>query len=328
MMKKLHACVESHTYSTIYAYNECMITRHERGNVVWVDIESPTRQELHEVMREFDIDGRIEEEIASSTPYPILVSSPKYHYAILHFPASDPTGGAKSQEIDFIVGKKFLITARYEAIHSIHNLHKVFEAEELLGISKTKSSGDVLLERILRRLYGAIREEVEIIGRQLDRIEHDIFGGKERETMRTISEVNRVLLRFDMMIKRHEENLSSLLQELSAPTFFGKSFADSAAHIEAEREHVASLISSYREIAAELRDTNDSLLSASQNEVMKTLTVITFIILPLTLIASVFQMRVPGLPLTNDPNAFWIIIGLDVVVTGLLVLYTKLRHWL
>jgi magnesium transporter len=278
-------------------------------------------------MHEFNIDGRIEEEIANTTPYPIVVSSPSYHYMVLHFPASEPTGGAKSQEIDFIVGKKFLITTRYEPINSIHGLHKVFEAEELLGLNGTSSS-EQLLERIMRRLYGAIREEVELLGTHLERVEHDIFNGKERETMREISEVNRILLRFDTMIRRHEENIGLLLEELSSPTFFGKSFKESAVHIDAEREHVASLVASYREVASELRDTNDSLLSASQNEVMKTLTVISFIILPLTLIASLFQMRVPGLPLLNDPNAFWIILFIDLVVTVLLVWYTKLRHWL
>ena len=304
-----------------------MITRHERGKVVWVDLESPTRSELSAVMHEFGIDGRIEEEIATTTPYPIVVTSATYHYAILHFPASEPTGGAKSQEIDFIIGKKFLITARYEAINSIHNLHKVFEAEELLGLTE-KASGDILLERIMRRLYGAIREEVETFGNHLDRVEHDIFNGKERETMREISEVNRVLLRFDMMIKRHEENLTLLLKELSAPNFFGKTFVESAVHIEAEREHVASLISSYREIASELRDTNDSLLSASQNEVMKTLTVVTFIILPLTLISSYFAIQVPGIPLAHDPNAFWIIVIGSVLLSVVLVLYTRHKKWL
>ncbi|MDR3546907.1 MAG: CorA family divalent cation transporter [Candidatus Pacebacteria bacterium] len=304
-----------------------MITRHARGKIVWVDLESPTRQELREVMHEFGIDGRIEDEIATSTPYPLVVSSSKYHYVILHFPAPEPTGGAKSQEVDFIVGKKFLITTRYEAINSIHSLHRVFEAEELLGLTSAQSSEEIF-ERIMRRLYGAIREEVELISLRLERIEHDIFEGKERETVRTISEVNRTLLRFDTMIKRHEENLDMLLKELAAPGFFGSSFVENAAHINGERDHVASLIASCREVAAELRDTNDSLLSASQNEVMKTLTVITFIILPLTLITSLFQMNTPGIPLMTNPDAFWIVVLLGLVVTGLLVWYTKRRNWL
>lgn len=279
-------------------------------------------------MQEFGIDARIEEEIINVTSYPIVVSSNAYLYLILHFPASDPTGGARNQEVDFIVGKNFLITARYEIIESIHNLHKVFESEELLGLPPSDQHIDALLERVLRRLYAALREEVETIGRRLERIEEDIFGGKERETVRVISEVNRVLLRFDTTIGRHAESLSSLLSELSLPSFFGRPFMAHAARIDAEREHVASLISSYRDVAAELRDTNDSLLSASQNEVMKTLTVITFIILPLTLLSSLFQIDAPDRPLINNPHEFWTIVTLSVVITTCLVLFSKLKRWL
>ena len=305
-----------------------MISRHTRGHIHWVDLESPTRQELQEIMREFKIDARIEEEIVTETPYPIVVSSKNYLYIVLHFPTSDPNGGAKNQEIDFIIGKHFLITARYETINSIHNLHKVFEAEELLGLPITTEHADALLERVLRRMYAALREDVEIIGNSLGRIEKDIFGGKERRTVRVISDVNRVLLRFDMTIGRHAESLSSLLAELSLPTFFGKEFLDRSAHIDAEREHVASLITAYREVAAELRDTNDSLLSASQNEVMKNLTVITAIVLPLTLLTSLFQMNVGDVPLAENPNAFWIISGIDLVLVVLLVAFSKYKKWL
>ena len=214
-----------------------MINRHTRGHIHWVDMESPTREELKSVMQEFGIDARIEEEIVTETPYPIVVSSKDYLYLVLHFPASDPNGGAKNQEIDFIIGKHFLITARYETIDSIHNLHKVFEAEELLGLPVSTDHADALLERVLRRLYGALREDVELIGKKLDKIEADIFGDKERKTLRVISEVNRVLLRFDMTIGRHAESLSSLLAELSLPSFFGKEFLERSTHIEAEREH-------------------------------------------------------------------------------------------
>ncbi len=305
-----------------------MVTRHTRGKIHWVDLESPTQAELQEIMHEFGIDARIEQEIITATPYPIVVSSKDYLYMVLHFPATDPRGGAKNQEIDFIVGKHFMITARYETIGSLHNLHKVFEAEELLGLPANSSLADALLERVLRRLYAALREEVETIGRKLERIEEDIFGGKERETVRIISEVNRVLLRFDMTLGRHAESLTSLLSELSLSQFFGKEFMARAAHIDAEREHAASLIDAYREVAAELRDTNDSLLSASQNEVMKTLTTITVIVLPLSLIIALFQMNVIDAPLAQDPHGFWIItISITVLTLGF-VIFAKHKNWL
>jgi magnesium transporter len=305
-----------------------MVTRHDRGKITWIDLQSPSREELSNVMAEFGIDARIEEEASHKTPYPIVVSSLNYLYLILHFPTVEQGGGTKTQEVDFIVGKKFLITVQHDMIRSLHSLHKMFETEELIGIKHKSDTADALIERVLRHLYGALREEVEMIGKRLDSIESDIFGGKERKTMRTISDVNRILLRFDMTLGRHAESLTSLLSELSLPAFFGKGFMLRAAHIDAEREHVATLVASYREIAAELRDTNDSLLYASQNEVMKTLTVITFTILPVTLITSLFQMNVIDTPLRSNPYAFWIIIGAMLVIMATMISFARHRKWL
>lgn len=305
-----------------------MIFRHDRAGVTWVDIESPTEGELASVMQEFQIDPRIEEEIISPTAYPLFIPFEKYVYMVLHFPTALPGGGTKNQEIDFIVSDDFIITARYEVIDPIHNLHKVFEAEELLGMPAGGKKEQVLLERIFRRLYGALGAEVEEAARQLEVIERDIFSGKERATVRAISQVGRTLLRFETTLARHEEPLSAFVNELSSPAFFGKAFAELGARIRAEREHAVNLVASYRAVARELRDTNDSLLSSSQNEVMKTLTVVTFIVLPLTLIAAVFQMNVPGAPLMDNPHAFWIILACMIAISTTFGVVTIRRGWL
>src|SRR5689334_6203544 len=125
-----------------------MITRHERGGLTWVDLESPTREELRAVVDEFHIEAQVEEEIISPTPYPLFLASPEYAYLILHFPTAEIKGGARNQEIDIIAGKNFLITARYEVVGSILTLHKAFEAEELLGIP-SDGGGAALVERLL-----------------------------------------------------------------------------------------------------------------------------------------------------------------------------------
>lgn len=307
-----------------------MITRHERGKVTWIDMESPSEDEVRDVMREYSVDDRVEAEILSPTPYPIVVSFPTYLYMILHFPTAEVSGGAKSQEIDFIVGKEFIITARYEVIESIHNLHKVFEAEELIGLPFRETNTSMLLERILRRLYGAIRQEAEHAATLLDSIERDIFAGKERQTVRTISESNRVLLRFERTLSRHAESLGTFLEELSTPAFFGRSFKPHAAHIVALRDHVAAQVASYRAVATELRQTNDSLLSSEQNEVMKTLTIMTFITFPPILIGSLFGMNLSPsfIPIVDHPDAFWIIIALMIISSTIVYSFFRLKRWL
>lgn len=305
-----------------------MITRHARGKTVWVDLEGPTEDEIRDVMREFDIDERIHEEISTPTPYPLSIAFPGYSYLILHFPISGSEDGTRSQEVDFIVGKNFLITARYETIESLHNLHKVLEAEELLGLPERSGRTAELLARVIGRLYASISEEIEHAGKRLERIERDIFAGKEQAAVRTISEAGRILLRFETALARHKEPLADFLAALSTPTFFGSNFEEPAAHIEARRIHAASLVASYRAIAQELRVTNDSLLSASQNQVTKTLTVMAFTALPLTLIASVFGMNVEAMPIVHGPNGFVIILGIMAGAALTLYTYFKLRRWL
>lgn len=291
-------------------------------------MESPTRQELQDVVQEFGIDARIEEEIISPTPYPLVVASERYLYLILHFPTTDPRGGAKNQEIDFIVGKDFMITARYEVIDSIHNLHKVFEAEELLGLPEREADAEGLLERVMRHLYAALREETEQIARMLERIESDIFSGKERETVFNLSKVSRVLLRFDTTLARHGDSLTTFLNELAEPAFFGKAFKEHIAHVEAERAHAASLVASYRAVTNELRKTNDSLLSTKQNDIVTRLTILAFATFPLTVIAGIFSMSTDSLPFVHSPYGFYIILGIMALSVLTFVSYFRFRKWL
>jgi magnesium transporter len=304
-----------------------MLTRHERNGMTWVDLESPTREELALVMAEFGIDDRIEDEIISPTPYPLVAVAPSYVYLILHFPTTDPRDGARSQEIDFVVGLDFLITVRYELVSTIHTLHRVFESETLVGASRCANPAE-MLERLLRQLYGAVTEQVESVGRTLERIEGDIFSGRERATVRSISLASRVLLRFDIALSRHREPLGEFLAELGSDRFFGASFKVRADRIEAERAHAASISSSYRAVLVELRRTNDSLLSTSQNEVMKRLTIMAFVTFPLTLIAAVFGMNTSYLPIVGRAGDFWYIFALMISLTTCFFLFFKQKKWL
>lgn len=305
-----------------------MITRQVCGKTVWIDIESPSYEDLTAVMDEFDIESRIVEEITTPTPYPLSLSFDEYAYLILHFPTADSTDGTRVQEVDFIVGKDFIITARYEVIEPIHGLHKVFESEELLGVGGRCTETHQVLARIIGKLYGGIGEEVEIIARKLERIERDIFSGKEQSAVRTISEAGRTLLRFETALSRHKNPLSDFLEALARPGFFGKKFAEHHARIEARRADAMERVMSYRAVAEALRTTNDSLLSASQNQITKTLTVVAFIALPLTLIASTFGMNANPMPLVNEPHGFSILVGI-MALTGIgLYLFFRIKRWL
>lgn len=280
------------------------------------------------MIEEFDIDNRVKEEMLAPTPYPLSIAFPGYNYLILHFPTTDDKDGTRSQEVDFIAGRNFFITARYEAIGPLHNLHKVFESEELLGYAGKCTQTGQVLERILCKMYEAISDEIDLAARKLERIERDIFSGNEERAVRTISETGRALLRFETALARHREPLSDFLAALGTPAFFGMTFDEHAARIEGRRAHAAAMVSSYRDVANELRLTNDSMLSATQNQITRTLTVVAFIAMPLTLIASIFGMNTPTMPLVEHTYGFWIILGLMGLAAIALYLFFRSKRWL
>lgn len=307
-----------------------MIFRYTYRGGVWVDLEKPTPEEIRQIAREFSISERLEAELLFPTPAPLAAGDEQMALLVLHFPAHDTDGqGAKSQEIDFIVGTRFIVTVRYEVIVPLHHLKKVLETQELVGEQEDLST-DVLLEILFAHLYTAVRDHSGHTAENLARVERDMFNGHEQRTVRAISSFSREFLHLEAALANQEEPLLRFLQALQARGFFGPSFAERIARIVAERMQIAHLVRTYRAVATELRETNNALLETRQNEIMKTLTLITVIVLPLELIAFIFTMDAPGTPLLDPghPNAFWIIMAMMLGAVGLTLIYFIRKRWI
>lgn len=305
-----------------------MIFRHEYKSGVWVDLEQPTAEEIQKTASEFSIGERIVKEVFSPTPSPLIARDGNIVLLVLHFPShGTEDGDTKNQEIDFIVGKNFIVTVRYEIVVPLHHLKKLLEAQELVA-GRTPITTDVLLEILFAHLYASARDHNNHIANHLEAIERDMFAGRERMTVRLISSVSREFLHMESALANHEGPLVRLLKVLSQSEFFGDSFNDRADRIIAERFQIAQLIKTHRAITAELRETNMALLEAHQNEIMKTLTIVNFIFLPLGLISWTFAMRTEGMPIVDSPYAFWIVLAIMFCVTTLLITFFIKKRWL
>jgi magnesium transporter len=306
-----------------------MLFRYNYHGGVWVDLEHPTEEEVRSVAKEFGVSERLEIELFSPTPSPLVASDNTLAFLVLHFPTHgvEDEGEIRDQEVDLVVGSNFIITVRYEVVEPIHHLQKLLETKKLIA-PKEELSTDILLEILFAHLYTSVRNHTTHVSNHLGRIEHDMFTGHEKSTVRLISTVSRELLHIEAALANQEEPLNRFLKNLSARGFFGPSFKERAERMLADHLQVAHLITTYRAVATELRETNASLLEARQNEIMQTLTVVTFIFLPLELITFVFGMHALGTPLEQNPNAFWIIGGTMFVVGISITLFLRRKRWL
>lgn len=303
-----------------------MINRYEYEGIIWIDIENPTADEIAEVGQEFNLGLLLRQELLAPTIKPRVDLYPDIVYTLLHFPARRHTHNAQeSQEVDFVIGKHFIITVHYDTIDALVDFARSFEAAMLLKRSTGKfHSGHVLLE-LTQRLYQEVEYELDSLEDSVTAIETAIFSGHEKDMVLAISRVTRELIDQKRTLSMHAEVLASL--EQATTTLFGEHFTEylrgvSAFHYRAHQRALAMM-----DIVTELRKTNDSLLTTRQNEITKNLTIMAFITFPLSVVAAVFGMNTEHTPIVGSPNGFWIITGAMVVLTAVFFIYFKIKKW-
>lgn len=288
-----------------------MITTHKYKNLTWVDLENPTVEDVKTLMPQYGIPPIVADELLKPTARPRADIYSNIIYLILHFPLYD-IGRKVSEpcEVDFILGKNFIITAHYKSILPLHELVKVFEVGVLLKESHFAKSVGRLMFLITKKLYDYALRQLEHVHGKISEIEDRMFTDQEKEMVKEISYVQRDVLEFQRAIHAHGSVLKSLYETDEKMT--GKDFTHYLNNMIAELSRVENLLDNSKETIELLRDTNDSLLSSRTNEIMKKLTSVTLITFPMMFVLAIFSTSVDSFPFMNFPGSFWIILFLAI----------------
>ncbi len=303
-----------------------MHSRYEHKGFIWVDLESPSRDEVHDVMDQFGIAPLIAEELLLPSTKPRVEFGAEYAYLVLHFPALRHSHTTHEQEIDFVVGRNFLVTTHYDTIDPLHKFSKVFEVNSLLENSNLGDHAGYLLFYMLKNLYQAVEHEVEYVLHDLSSIEEHIFSGHEVKMVEGISRSARDLLSLRQRIEPHREILRDF--EAGAAQLFGAEFAPYLRKISDDYYRVHNHIMRATESLHELRETNNSLLTTKQNETMRVLTIMALLTFPLALFVAIFDINATSNPIIGLPYDFWIIVGAVVGIGVGMLWYFKHKKWL
>lgn len=306
-----------------------MLHKHTYKNLTWIDLETPTVEEVRQITLDFDIDPVVANELLFPTLRPHTERYENHLYLVLHFPTvhkEDSSIINPEQEVDFIIGRDFIITTHYEELETFMEFRKIFELNTVLSEGHlTDNPFDIFL-LLTDRLYKTVDLEIDSIRSTLEYIEGGIFSGKEHEMVVAISRAGRDILNLKQALDPHQDILSSL-QSLTTE-FIGKEYVARVQLIENKYYRSRKHVTSIWQTLIELRETNNSLLTTKQNEVMKIFTILAFVTFPLSLFASIFGMNTVHTPFIGDPYDFWIVIGMMGVATFFMFLFFKHKHWL
>jgi magnesium transporter len=301
-----------------------MITTYSQNDQKWMDISSPTKDELDTLIMDQNLDPLIAKDLSSPTPKQYVKSFHNSIYTVLHIPVFiHKTGESLEQEIDFVISKDSLITTRYDHIDPLHHFAKELEVEEILN---KKDKVPHLFFGLMKNIYKFLFDEIEYIKDTTKNIEKRIFSGKEKHLVFEISVVGRNLLTFERNISSQKALLDSL-KEFGSKNF-GEDFERELQTTVTEWERLIFDIKNTRNILDELRETNNSILSTKQNEIMKIFTILAFVTFPLSLIASIFGMNTEIIPLVGLPHDFWIVMAIMTMMSIAMFIYFKYKKWI
>ena len=304
----------------------CMLTRYVRKEVTWIDCVSPSSGEVRSLIQEFGIDPLIAEEFLLPSYKSKVERHGDHLYVILHFPVLHGAQRHPEQEIDFLIGKNFLITTRYETVDPLHSFAKAFEVDTVLGRDSATHHGGHLFVSMTQNLYQALLNECDTIHKRLWNIEEHIFRGDERRMVAKLSQVGRTIHDFKQSLAPHREMLLSF--DPASTRMFGAEFSYHVRTLVNAYERVDRTLANLHDSLSELRETNNSLLSAKQNEIMKEFTVLAFVFLPLTFISGLFGMNTMNNPVVGNTFDFWIVLGGMLCISFGFFLYFKRKGWL
>ncbi len=306
-----------------------MVNINKYKNLSWIDASSPTKDELSSLINEYSLHPLIGEELFSPTRKPKIEIYDNYIFLALHIPIHESVNKkriVKSKEIDFVIGKDFIITSHDEIIEPLHGFSKIFETNSILDKKGIGNHAGIIFFYIMKRLYEYMINNLENIKDSLIESEKHIFNGHERKMVENLSLISRELIDFKQITHLHKEIIESLSE--IPKDFFDKDFNYFVDDLKHSYSSIHNLIISNKELLSDLRETNDSLLSTKQNDSLRLFSILAFVTFPLALLLDIFSLPTSHTPIIGLAYDWEILTGTVIVLAIAMFTYFKKKEWL
>jgi len=299
----------------------------EAPGLRWINIERPRPVDQAWLEERFEFHPLDYEDIFSRNQRPKLDEYDDYLFIVLHFPRYDKkVARLNAAELDLFVGPDYLITIQNEPLQAVEYLFERCRSNEELRDSLFSKGPGYLLYKIVDDCVDASFPMLRKMGNKLERIEEEIFEGEQSaEVVRDISNVKQEIINFRKIVRPQRSAFRDL--ERTKARYIAEDLDIYFDDINDASERVWDMLENYKEVVEGLDATNESAIAHRTNETFRVLTAISVIVLPLTLVASIWGMNV-GVPGENTVAAFWAILGFMLALLVGMVLYFRRRGWL
>jgi magnesium transporter len=296
------------------------------GDLTWINIEQPTEEETEYLAQNYPFHPLDLDDCLSRIQRPKIDQYKDYLFVVLHFPVFNKEARVTTpSQVSVFIGPNYLITLHKGELKPLVKLFRECELDEESRQENFSSGPGYLLYRIIDRLVDYCLPIANKMLENIEDVEDSIFSNRGRSQIKEISMLRRDIISFRRIIWPMRAVIGSLEPKIRrfAKMDLSVYFGDTVDHL----DKIWDALDEYKEIIEGLNDTHDSLASNNTNEVMRILTIIATIFMPITLIASLWGMNI-RLPFAQYDNALvYIILIMAGIISGMLYFFRR-RHWI
>jgi magnesium transporter len=305
-------------------------------SVFWLDMSKPTDEELYLLDEVFGFHPLAIEDSIQYSQRPKLESYrhtgetciESYYYLVIHGPDLETfRENLRTKELDIFMSARYLVTIHDEEHRSIRDVRQRAQTDPHLILG---GGTDMLLHNILDLLVDNYTPILDYLQEELDALEEQAVTDPKPDLLPRIAQKKKELLNFRRIIGPQREVLAQLTR--GEVPFIRETTRVYLRDVLDHLVRAVEMIELYRDLVIGARDIYMSSVSNNLNKVMKTLTMITVIALPMTVVTSFFGMNFQGVPvwdwMLHRPIGFIAAMAfIALLIAGFLLLFRKFK-WL
>ncbi len=322
MMRLLLTKRDGHINSTCPVEEVSDIIADPSG-LVWLDVIAPSNDELKVLREEFGFHELALEDAIKRNQRPKIDAYDNFYLLVLYAVRfSEEKCAIDEHELDIFVGKNYIVTMHEGELVEVDEVAARWQR----NAAELDSSVGVLLYSLIDTLIDDYLPVLDSISDHAERIEESIFGHFDPDAQQQIFTLRKELLNLrrvlvperDVLLRLSRQEIK-VLDERTEPYF-----QDVYDHI----VRATDSVDLYRDLLGSALDSYLSLSSNNLNEVFRTLTSVSIILMTLSLIAGIYGMNFENMPELRNPYGYFITLGIMATVATSLYLFFHRKRWL
>lgn len=304
---------------------EEVFERRPRGKVKWINIDGLGDMELlRKLAAHFGLHPLALEDVLHTGQRPKIEEYDAHIFMVTQMASSDGPLAVQFEQVSVFFGKDFLITIQEEPLHDVFDPVRA-RLRSGRGFGRQRGH-DYLAYALLDAVVDQFFPVLEPLGEAVEELEEELLERPSKECVRSLHELKRALL----LLRRNSWPLRELVSALSRNES-GLITKETKIFLRDCYDHsiqIMDMIESYRDLSTSMMDIYLSSLGMRTNEVMRVLTVVSTIFIPLTFIAGVYGMNFEHMPELKSPYGYGICLAIMAMLAlGMLAIFRR-KKWL